>query len=443
VRNRLFLAICVGLNSLISPIALASCSSVPDKPLVTFKSDVSGIDFTVSPATTGCTATQLNFTYAYYDPTLKTWEAWTKWAIGSSTGKSFSFKVPAIKGKSRVTVGLTAGNKWGTSALTRENQVGNGIEFKIASVESVFEKEVFRVNAKIGTVQVKLRHPEFVECGVHSGYVSDNCRFDFEYDLVTDIKDSKEILGSLSESIYIDIVDEKGVKIGSLGRNYFSYLFSYGNTGSPISASANVKVETRGKFKIAPGSICDKLCREISNKEFILRPISQEDATKRQAAIEAKAKQEAEEVIKREAAQQAGKKLTITCKKGSSIKKVTGESPTCPSGYKNPLANYVTFQAFSTCQLYKKDALVGGAQLGDGGRTLILDAVKERSYQINGLTDTDYKCATRILKMPEFVAAKVGSTRSIDGIQSAQWGKISAFWNYHPDNGLDITFNSR
>jgi hypothetical protein len=443
VRRILIFAICVGLNNLISPIALASCSSVPDKPLITFKSDVSGIDFTVSPASTGCTATQLNFTYAYYDQTLQTWEAWTKWAIGSSTGKSFSFKVPSIKGKSRVTVGLTAGNKWGTSALTRENQIGNGIEFPTSNLESIFVKDLVSINSKIGTLQLKFRHPEFIECGVHSGLFLDNCRFAFEYDLTSDVVETKSMLGTLSEFIYIDVVDDKGTKIGFVTRDIYQFSFSSKNGYFPISASANVKVETRAKFRLAPSSQCEKLCREISSKEFILRPISQEEATRRQAAIEANAKREAEEATRREVAQQAGKKLTITCKKGSSIKKVTGESPTCPKGYKNPLARYLTFQAFSTCQLYKKDALVGGAQLGDGGRTLILDAFKERSYQINGLTDADYKCATRILKMPEFVAAKVGSTRAIDGIQSAQWGMISAFWNYHPDNGLDITFNSR
>ena len=443
MKRLLVFALCIGLNSLISPNALASCSSIPDKPLVTFNSDVSGIDFTVSPATSGCTATQLNFTYAYYDPILKTWEAWTKWTIGSKTGKSFSFKVPSIKGKSRVTIGLTASNKWGTSAVTRENQVGLGLEFKIASVESAFEKEIYRVNSKIGTMQVKLRHPEFVECGVHSGYISDNCRFNFEYDLVTDVEDSKEVLGSLSESIYIDIVDEKGLKIGSLGRNYFSYLFSYGNTGSSISASANVKVETRGKFKLAPGGICDKLCREITTKEIVFKPMTQEEANKRQAEVDAKAKRDLEEVAKLEAAQLAAKKLTITCVKGKQTKKVTGDPPSCPAGYKNPSSSFATFQAFSNCGLYKMDAVLGGAQLRDGGRTLILDGVKDFGSEFNSLSDYDYRCAAKVMKMPAYIESRVGSTRALDGIQTAQWGKISAFWNFHPDNGLDITFNTR
>ena len=435
-------AICFVVNSWFSPNALASCTTVPDKPLVTYKADLSGIDFTVIPATTGCAATQLNFTYAYYDPTLKAWEAWTKWEIGSSTGKSFTFKVPSIKGKSRVTIGLTSSNKWGSSAVTRENQTGNGIEFPTSKLESVFVKDVIAVNSKIGSLQVKFRHPDFVECGVHTGLFIDNCRISFEYDLTTDVVETKSLLGVLSEFLYIDIVDDKGAKIGSIDRTVYQFLFSSNNSSSPISASANVKIETRAKFRLAPSASCEKICREISSNEFILRPISQEDATKRQAAINAKAKQEAEQAAKLEAARQSAKKLTITCKKGGITKLVTGESPTCPTGFKNPQASYLTFQAFSYCKLYKKDAFVGGAQLGDGGRTLILDSVKERSYQINGLTYSDYNCAVKILKMPEFVAAKVGSTRSIDGMQNAQWGKISAFWNYHPDNGLDMTFTS-
>jgi hypothetical protein len=424
--------------------AQAACSVAPDKPLLTIASDVSGIEFKVSPSSKGCAATSLSFTYTYYDQTISAWEKWTNWAVGSSTGKSFSIKVPSIRGKTKVAFATSASNKWGTSSQTRENQSGNGLDFQIASLESVFEKDVYRMNLKIGVLQVKLRHPEFVECGVHTGFVSDNCRFDFNYDLTTDVKDSKDLLGTVSESMGIDIVDDKGVKIGSIGRSTYQYLFSYGNNNSPISASANVTVETRARFKLPAGVYyCGKLCREIISKEIVFRPITQEEATRRQLAKDAKIKQDAEDAIRLEAAQQAAKKLTITCTKGKLTRKVTGESPNCPAGFKNPLANFATFQAYSTCQLYKKDANYRGAQLKDGGRTLILDGVKESSYSINSVIDSDYQCAIRVMKIPAFVESRIESTRALDGIQSAQWGRVSAFWNFHPDSGLNISFNSR
>jgi hypothetical protein len=52
------------------------------------------------------------------------------------------------------------------------------------------------------------------------------------------------------------------------------------------------------------------------------------------AEAEAKAKSEAEARAKAEAEAKAPKKVTIACIKGNKIKKVTGLSPKCPSGYK-------------------------------------------------------------------------------------------------------------
>jgi hypothetical protein len=140
---------------------------------------------------------------------------------------------------------------------------------------------------------------------------------------------------------------------------------------------------------------------------------------------------------------QDAKKLTINCVKGNSNRKVVGENPQCPKGFTNPMAKYLTYQAYAKCKLFKKDYILAGAQLRDNGATLILSGVKEFRYDISALVETDLNCATAIIKMPAFVDAKIGSTRAIDGMQTAQWGKLSAFWNYHPDSGLNITFNSK
>ena len=144
-----------------------------------------------------------------------------------------------------------------------------------------------------------------------------------------------------------------------------------------------------------------------------------------------------------EKASQDAKKLSINCVQGKATKKVVGDNPQCPKGYTNPMAKYPTFQAYAKCKLFKKDYILAGAQLRDNGATLILNAVKEFRYEVSALVERDLNCATSILKMPAFVDAKIGSTRAIDGMQTAQWGKLSAFWNYHPDNGLNITFNSK
>jgi hypothetical protein len=46
------------------------------------------------------------------------------------------------------------------------------------------------------------------------------------------------------------------------------------------------------------------------------------------------------------------------------------------------------------------------------------------------------------MNAPSFVTAQIDTTRALDGLQKATWGKLRAFWTYHPDNGLNISFNS-
>jgi hypothetical protein len=141
-------------------VAQASCATIPDKPLLTYASDPSGVEFRISPAMTGCPATTMSFAYAYYNGSSKFWENWSKWAIGSNAGKSFSFKIPSVVGKTRVAFAVTASNKSGTSASTRENQAGNGVEFQVASRESVFERDVTAgVNSKIGSLPRQYQLP--------------------------------------------------------------------------------------------------------------------------------------------------------------------------------------------------------------------------------------------------------------------------------------------
>jgi hypothetical protein len=162
-------------------------------------------------------------------------------------------------------------------------------------------------------------------------------------------------------------------------------------------------------------------------------------AAAEKAAAEAKA---AADRAATQAAQDA-KKLTITCVKGKLKKKVTGKTPKCPSGYKNPLDVYLTFKAFSNCTLYKKDSFLGGATLADGGKTLTFSAVGKYPSVASAGNYTDLLCALGVLKVPSFVQTQIDTTRALDGLQKATWGKISAFWTYHPDNGMNISFNSK
>jgi hypothetical protein len=138
------------------------------------------------------------------------------------------------------------------------------------------------------------------------------------------------------------------------------------------------------------------------------------------------------------------KVLTISCVKGKTTKKVTSENPKCPSGYKNPLDAFLTFQAFSKCKLFQKDQPSAGIVLLDGGRTLKFSSAGTYSSIWNNASSIeDVFCALSILKAPGFVEAQIETTRALDGLQKASWGKISAFWTYHPSKGLNITINTK
>ena len=136
-----------------------------------------------------------------------------------------------------------------------------------------------------------------------------------------------------------------------------------------------------------------------------------------------------EEAAAKQAVQDA-KKLTISCVKGNVTKKVRGESPTCPKGYINPMAKYLTFQAFSKCQLYKKDAPAFNASLSNSGKTLYIqnpynydpsrlfgDKPAQVSFQ-------DLDCAFDYMGANDRVR-DVYSYKASKGVRTIRWGRIT------------------
>ncbi len=95
-------------------------------------------------------------------------------------------------------------------------------------------------------------------------------------------------------------------------------------------------------------------------------------------------------------------------------------------------AKYLTEKAFYKCGLHVN---ILGAVLSDKGKTLELDGVYK--YLVS---DSQFACVMSTLGMPSSVKSKLSMTRALDGIQNAKFGKISADWSYHPDDGLSITF---
>ena len=231
--------------------------------------------------------------------------------------------------------------------------------------------------------------------------------------------------GARSRAEMLSFVKSKnGTRVSLTGKDIF-----FDDKGDLIDPDISSFIVSNGRFKyLKPG--------------FEL--LSSTDSAKvdsDRAAAEKKAKQEAD--AKAAADKQDAKKLTIKCVKGKVTKTITGETPQCPKGYKNPLDAFLTFKAFSSCKLYKKDFLFGGVTLEDGGKTLTFSAVGKYTFSASAPSYSDVECALGVLKTPSFVKTQIQTTRALDGMQKATWGKISAQWTYHPDNGINISFNSK
>jgi len=94
---------------------------------------------------------------------------------------------------------------------------------------------------------------------------------------------------------------------------------------------------------------------------------------------------------------------------------------------------FLTEKAVWNCKL-RRSAFV---RLADSNRTLIIESGGL------GLPTSSLTCVFKQLNMPSWVRSRIGSTRAIDGEKSASWSGYTAFWNYHPDDGLNITVTKK
>lgn len=78
-----------------------------------------------------------------------------------------------------------------------------------------------------------------------------------------------------------------------------------------------------------------------------------------------------------------------------------------------------------------------GIELGDEGQSLTIDG-QGKKYSVGGAAYEDIQCVLAATGMPDSVSSRMGNTRALDGTQNAQWGDISASWNYHPDSGSNV-----
>jgi hypothetical protein len=88
--------------------------------------------------------------------------------------------------------------------------------------------------------------------------------------------------------------------------------------------------------------------------------------------------------------------------------------------------------AVDECRLNGSDLVV----LEDDGTTLLIDHKGEDD--LRGMSIEKVDCLLDALEIPGSVRQKMGQTRAMDGMQSAEWDQVTATWTYHPDTGLDL-----
>ena len=308
---------------------------------------------------------------------------------------------------------------------------------------------------------ISIKHPDQIQCdwgSVLNEFRPDGfndktiCKFDIKYTIsfVENLQTGYEIIGVPrmpspgfnSPDGVLTVVDMDGKNVaaiqalepetyylsGDLGKEYtktISYYFS-----KPLKLRFNFTLGAYDKVRKNP---------IVVNSQSI----SVTGKTTEEAIAAYKSAQIIE--IARINAIQKAKLLKITCVKGKVKKIIQGDPPKCPSGFTNPAGSLATYKAFATCKLYKKDNQLVNAQLSDNSHTLKFNTIGiyESSAGYNFATMADFRCANSVMKVPDFVLSQISSTRAIDGLQKANWGKVSAFWTYHPDSGLNITFNTK
>lgn len=102
-----------------------------------------------------------------------------------------------------------------------------------------------------------------------------------------------------------------------------------------------------------------------------------------------------------------------------------------------PEPSTALFDAVQSCGVHEQT----GIELGDLGQSLTMDS-EGTDYLDEGVDYTDIECVLQALDIPDSVTSRMDNTRALDGRQSAEWGGLSASWNYHPDSGTNVVIET-
>jgi len=75
--------------------------------------------------------------------------------------------------------------------------------------------------------------------------------------------------------------------------------------------------------------------------------------------------------------------------------------------------------------------------VGDDGSSITFDTEGDEDFAGDSIADV--ACVLAFVETPDRVVSQIEQTRALDGTLKASWNDYEAFWNYHPDNGMNLT----
>lgn len=112
---------------------------------------------------------------------------------------------------------------------------------------------------------------------------------------------------------------------------------------------------------------------------------------------------------------------------------VLGAIVALSSGGGNPIPG-----ALSSCGLSETS---DGVSVDSDGKTVYFDGSGEEDF--SGVDYASVKCVLEELKAPNSIFERIGSTTALQGVVEGEWGNFRSSWTYHPDNGLDLTLETK
>ncbi|MGP5607147.1 MULTISPECIES: hypothetical protein [Micrococcaceae] len=121
---------------------------------------------------------------------------------------------------------------------------------------------------------------------------------------------------------------------------------------------------------------------------------------------------------------------------GAIAGQLSAGSPAVPAEAQPAASTQLITEAVADCGV--EDSL--GVSVMDEGASLQLSTTGKES---SGASYIEVVCVLKDLDVPDSVVARFGTTRALDGQQTAAWDGFTASWGYHPDTGLDIVVEPR